>query len=128
VTWNQAHQRARVAGDELQKAQHVAADDGRPPTDNERRDLARVTYLIDSELRHLRQRAGITRTLPLNDAPDFSTRLQEALDLAQASIDVARNYRPGTEGAALSAQRQGVEYLVLAVAALRRAGMESVAS
>lgn len=128
MTWNQAGHRWQRAAEFADEAQQLGGDDGQPPTETERRDLARLARLLSENVQLLHLRAGIGQTVRAADAPDFSTRRRQALELTAATIDVALNYRPGTEsGTSAAAHNRAVEYLKQALKEFQRAGMESVA-
>jgi hypothetical protein len=131
VTCHQAQRRLQQAADLANEAQQLLGDDGEAPTDSERLALSRLALVLSENVQLLRLRAGLGTTVRANDAPDFSTRRRDALELTALVIDVARNYRPGTEsrsGAALAAHRRGVDHLREALQEFQRAGMEAVAS
>lgn len=131
MTWHQAKQRGHSAAELISEALVLAGDDGNVPTETEKRDLARIVHLLVESVQLLQTHAGIAPTVRVEEAPDFSTRGRDALELTHRAIAVARNYRRGTEsrsGAAMAAHSNGVEFLQRALEEFQRAGMEAVAS
>lgn len=99
-----------------------------PPTGPDRTELARLLLHIDSSVALLRRRLGVSLLVPSNQAPDFTTQCDRALDLASWASALLLNYRPGTETTGASSARNAQKNLQDACANLQRCVMDSVAS
>lgn len=128
MSWNKMNRAVLAAAEALQEAlEEFAAEDG-APSEYERREIAQALFLLQESFNHVRRRAGVSPLWPAKQAPDWSWRMSEVRQGVGDIIDVAQNFRPGTEGPGIGAARRGVDLLRQALRQFQRAGVESVAS